>query len=55
MTKITPDLLIKAYKIGVFPMANNQDDPKIDFERDRALQPSLYLQKIRDKIINKIL
>ncbi len=32
-----------------------EDDPKIDFERDRALQPSLYLQKIRDKIINKIL
>ena len=31
MTKITPDLLIEAYKIGVFPMANNQDDPKIDF------------------------
>ena len=31
MTKITPDLLIEAYKIGVFPMAKNQDDPKIDF------------------------
>ena len=31
MTKITPDLLIEAYKIGIFPMANNQDDPKIDF------------------------
>ena len=31
MTKITPDLLIEAYKIGVFPMANNQDAPKIDF------------------------
>ena len=32
-----------------------EDDPRIDFERDRALQPSPYLQKIRDKIINKIL
>tara|TARA_A100001388_G_scaffold273968_1_gene256773 strand:- start:74 stop:823 length:750 start_codon:yes stop_codon:yes gene_type:complete len=32
-----------------------EHDPKIDFERDRALQPSPYLQKIRDKIINKIL
>ena len=32
-----------------------EDDPKFDFERDRALQPSPYLQKIRDKIINKIL
>ena len=31
MTKLTPDLLIEAYKIGVFPMANNQDDAKIDF------------------------
>ncbi len=31
MTKITPDLLIEAYKIGIFPMANNQDDAKIDF------------------------
>ena len=31
MTKITPDLVIEAYKIGIFPMANNQDDPRIDF------------------------
>ena len=31
MTKITPDLLIEAYKVGAFPMANNHDDPKIEF------------------------
>ena len=29
------------------------DDPKADFERDRATLPTEYLQKIRDKIINK--
>ncbi len=31
MTKITPDLLIEAYKIGIFPMAHSRDDPKIEF------------------------
>ena len=31
MTKITPELLLQAYKIGVFPMANNQADPTIEF------------------------
>ena len=31
------------------------DDPKSDFERDRALAPTTYLQKIREKIIEKIL
>ena len=31
MTKITPDLLIEAYKIGIFPMAQSQDDQKIEF------------------------
>ena len=31
MTKITPNLLIEAYKVGAFPMANNHDDPKIEF------------------------
>ena len=31
MTKITPELLIEAYKIGVFPMAKSQSDPTIEF------------------------
>ena len=31
------------------------DDPRSDFERDRALAPTTYLQKIREKIIEKIL
>ena len=31
MTKITPDLLIEAYKIGIFPMANSKGVAKIEF------------------------
>ena len=31
------------------------DNPKADFERDRATLPTEYLQKIRDKVIEKIL
>ena len=31
MTKITPELLIEAYKLGVFPMAKSQSDPTIEF------------------------
>tara|TARA_B100000029_G_C17480051_1_gene925216 strand:+ start:38 stop:793 length:756 start_codon:yes stop_codon:yes gene_type:complete len=33
----------------------NEDDPIKDFERDRAQSPTSYLQKIRMKIIDKIL
>ena len=29
MPEITPDLLLKAYSIGVFPMAEDHDDPEI--------------------------
>ena len=28
-TRITPDLLLRAYSIGIFPMAENADDPSI--------------------------
>ena len=31
------------------------DDPKSDFDRDRAILPTSYLQHIREKIIKKIL
>ena len=31
------------------------DDPRSDFDRDRAIFPTTYLQKIREKIIKKIL
>lgn len=29
MTKFTPDLLLRAYAVGVFPMAENRDDPNL--------------------------
>ena len=29
MPEITPDLLLKAYSVGVFPMAEDHDDPEI--------------------------
>lgn len=31
------------------------NDPRADFERDRAIHPTSYLKKIREKIIKKIL
>jgi len=31
------------------------DDPKSDFERDRAILPTVYLKKIRNEIIQRIL
>ena len=27
--EITPDLLLQAYRIGVFPMGERRDDPKL--------------------------
>ena len=57
MTNITPDLLIEAYKIGVFPMANNQDDAKIDFfdPDPRGIIPleSFHVSRSLRKIIRK--
>lgn len=57
MTNITADLLIKAYKIGVFPMANNQDDPKIDFfdPDPRGIIPleSFHVSRSLRKLIRK--
>ena len=57
MTKLTPDLLIEAYKIGVFPMANNQDDAKIDFfdPDPRGIIPleSFHVSRSLRKIIRK--
>ena len=57
MTKITPDLLIEAYKIGVFPMANNQDDAKIDFfdPDPRGIIPleSFHVSRSLRKLIRK--
>ena len=29
MPDLTPDMLLRAYSIGVFPMAENQDDPEL--------------------------
>ena len=29
MLEITPDLLLQAYRIGVFPMGERRDDPKL--------------------------
>ena len=29
MPDLTPDMLLRAYRIGVFPMAENQDDPEL--------------------------
>ena len=57
MTNITPDLLIEAYKIGVFPMANNQDDAKIDFfdPDPRGIIPleSFHVSRSLRKLIRK--
>ncbi len=57
MTKITPELLIEAYKIGVFPMANNQDDAKIDFfdPDPRGIIPleSFHVSRSLRKLIRK--
>ena len=36
VTPLTPELLLRAYAIGVFPMAEGRDDPRIVFiEPDR--------------------
>ena len=57
MTKITPDLVIEAYKIGIFPMANNQDDAKIDFfdPNPRGIIPleSFHVSRSLRKLIRK--
>ena len=41
MLEITPDLLLQAYKIGVFPMGERRDDPKLHWldPRLRAILP----------------
>ena len=41
MLEITPDLLLQAYRIGVFPMGERRDDPKLYWldPRLRALLP----------------
>jgi len=41
MLEITPDLLLQAYKIGVFPMGERRDDPKLYWldPRLRAVLP----------------
>src|SRR4051794_8542727 len=41
MTELTPDLLLRAYTIGLFPMAETADDPElfwVDPER-RGVMP----------------
>ena len=41
MLEITPDVLLKAYRIGVFPMGERRDDPKLHWldPRLRAVLP----------------
>jgi len=41
MLEITPDLLLQAYRIGVFPMGERRDDPKLHWldPRLRAVLP----------------
>lgn len=41
MLEITPDVLLKAYRIGVFPMGESRDDPKLHWldPRLRAVLP----------------
>ena len=41
MLEITPDLLLQAYRIGVFPMGESRDDPKLYWldPRQRAVLP----------------
>ncbi|MFN4016863.1 MAG: leucyl/phenylalanyl-tRNA--protein transferase [Reyranella sp.] len=41
MLEITPDLLLQAYRIGVFPMGESRDDPKLYWldPRQRAILP----------------
>ena len=41
MLEITPDVLLKAYRIGVFPMGERRDDPKLHWldPRLRAILP----------------
>ncbi|MGQ0584510.1 MAG: leucyl/phenylalanyl-tRNA--protein transferase [Reyranella sp.] len=41
MLEITPDVLLKAYRIGVFPMGERRDDPKLHWldPRMRAVLP----------------
>ena len=41
MLEITPDLLLQAYRIGVFPMGESRDDPKLYWldPRMRAVLP----------------
>jgi leucyl/phenylalanyl-tRNA--protein transferase len=41
MLEITPDLLLQAYRIGVFPMGERRDDPKLYWldPRQRAVLP----------------
>jgi leucyl/phenylalanyl-tRNA--protein transferase len=29
MLEITPDLLLQTYRIGIFPMGERRDDPKL--------------------------
>ena len=29
MPDLTPDMLLKAYAVGVFPMAEDRDDPEL--------------------------
>src|SRR4029078_10134282 len=36
MLEITPDLLLQAYRIGVFPMGERRDDPQLYWVHPRA-------------------
>ena len=42
------------YEVGIHS-TNNKKNPKEDFERDRALNPTKYLSDIREQIIETIL
>ena len=44
MLEITPELLLQAYRIGVFPMGERRDDPKLywlDPQGARALYSTI--------------
>jgi Leu/Phe-tRNA-protein transferase len=42
MLEITPDLLLQAYRIGVFPMGESRDDPKLYWLDPRRSMGSIF-------------
>ncbi|NCO03651.1 MAG: leucyl/phenylalanyl-tRNA--protein transferase [Alphaproteobacteria bacterium] len=57
LTTLTPEIILEAYRIGIFPMASSADDPHFNFYRpeQRGLLPikDIHIPKSLAKVIKQ--